>query len=302
MSQQASLPPPAAFAPAAVAHPVTAGGSAGGKYYVRCDVEGASGVVSPEQASGGEQAFGRRMLTADLKALIEGLRQGGASEVLIYDGHGEGLNVDPGELPPGVMLISGRPPCRSDWACGLDDACAGLILLGAHAAAGTEIALMPHTYDPDITALRVNGRALGEIGLEAAVAGDYGVPLLMITGDGAAVAEGCELAPQALGVVVKDAVDRRGALCFSLAVTTDLIRRAAEQLVKSPPRPAAFRVESPITLEVELAAGALLDRMRELFPRDVKAEGRVRLKGDTVTEAWAAFQGRWLRARGVRRT
>ncbi len=296
MSEPRSLPPPTVLTPAAGAQ--TVAGAA--KLFVRCDVEGASGVVSPEQARGAEQAFGRRMLMADLKALIEGLRQGGASEVLIYDGHDQGLNVDPGELPPGVMLISGRPPYRPDWSGGLDDTFAGLILLGAHAAAGTEIALLPHTYDADIVALRANGRELGEIGLEAAVAGDLGVPLLMITGDAAAVAEGCAVAPEALGVVVKEAVDRRGALCYALAVTTDLIRRAAQQLAKDPPRGTPFRIESPVTLEVELAAGQLLDRMRELFPRDVKAERKVRIRGNSVTEAWAGFQGRWMRA--VRRS
>ncbi len=313
MSQPASLPPARILTPTAGVQSGAPGaqggaGGAGGaqapagaaKLFVRCDVEGASGVVSPEQVDGAERAFGRRMLMADLKALIEGLRQGGASEVLVYDGHGEGINVDPAELPAGAMLVSGRPPYRPDWIGGLDETFAGLILLGAHAAAGSESALLPHTYDAGIVALRANGRELGEIGLEAAVAGDAGVPLLMVTGDAAAVAEGCALAPEALGVVVKDAVDRRGALCYALAVTTDLIKRAAQQLAKDPPRAAPFRIEPPVTLEVELAAGELLDRMRELFPRDVKGERTVRIRANSVTEAWAAVEGRWMRA--VRRS
>jgi D-amino peptidase len=292
-----ALPQPTVISPATGAQ-----AAPGAKFYVRCDVEGASAVVSPEQAAGSEREFGRRMIMADLKALVEGLRKGGASEVLVYDAHDRGITLDAAELPPGVMLISGRPPLRPDWAGGLDDSFTGLILLGAHASAGSETALMPHTYDPDILALRLNGLEVGEIGLEAAVAGECGVPLLMITGDGSAVAEGCALAPHALGVVVKDAVDRQGALCFSLEVTTDLIRRAAQQLAREPGKAAPFVVEPPVTLEAELAPGALLDRMRELYPRDVKSERRVRLKADTVTAAWAAFQGRWLRARGVRRS
>lgn len=291
-----ALPQPAVMSLAAGSQSGT-----GAKFYVRCDVEGASGVVSPEQARGAEQLFGRRMLMADLKALLDGLRTGGAIEVLVYDGHDEGLNVDPAQLPPGVSVISGRPPCRPDWAGGLDDSCAGLILLGSHAAAGTDAALLPHTYDPEILALRLNGRELGEIGLEAAVAGENGVPLLMVSGDAAAVSEGFAVAPEALGVVVKDALDSRGALCYSLAVTTDLIRQAAQRLPKEPPRVAPFVIEPPVALEVELAAGPLLDRMRELFPRDVKSERRVRLRGGSVTEVWAGFQGRWLRAKGMRR-
>ncbi len=297
------LPPSTrnAVAPAAAARSEPAAAVVGAKFFVRCDVEGASGVVSAEQAGGAEQAFGRRMLMADLKALLDGLRKGGAQEVLIYDGHGQGLNVDPAELPPGASVVSGRPPYRADWAGGLDDSCAGLILLGAHAAAGTQAALLAHTYDPDIAALRLNGRELGEIGLEAAVAGEKGVPLLMISGDEAAVSEGCGIAPQALGVVVKETVDGRGALCYSLAVTTDLIRQTAQRLPKQPPAVQPFVIEPPVNLEVELADGPLLDRMRELFPRDVKAERRVRLRGGSVTEVWAGFQGRWLRARGVHR-
>jgi D-amino peptidase len=272
----------------------------GAKYVVRCDLVGASGVVGREQlrVDGPEYPYARRMLMADLRALLEGLRLGGAREVVVYDSYASGRNIDVAELPLFATLLSGRPCYRADWAGGLDTSCAGLILLGAHAAAGVAGALMPHTHDDAIVAVRVNGRDLGEIGIETAIAGDCGVPLVMITGDAAAVAEGCAVAGEPLGVVVKDALESQAALCYPLAVTTDIIKRAAQQLGQTPPAVRPFKLEEPVTLEADLAPGPHLERMRELYPRDVKAEKTVRLKAKTITEAWAGFMSRWARVCG----
>ena len=97
------------------------------KYMIRCDIEGVSGVVSYEQAEPGkpEYDFGLRMFKSDLCACIDGLLEGGADEVVIYDEHYDGRNIDPTWLPERVSFISGKPPYRADWAGGLDASYAG---------------------------------------------------------------------------------------------------------------------------------------------------------------------------------
>lgn len=107
------------------------------KYMIRCDMEGASGVVSYEQAEPGkhEYPFGLRMFKSDLLACVSGLLAGGADEIVIYDEHYYGRNIDPEWLPDKVLFIAGKPPYRVDWAGGLDASFSGVILLGFHSKA-----------------------------------------------------------------------------------------------------------------------------------------------------------------------
>lgn len=178
------------------------------KLMVRCDMEGASGVVSCEQTDPGrpEYDFGRRMFMADLLALLEGLKRAKVEQVVIYDEHFYGRNIDLSVLPSWAVAICGKPPYRPDWAGGLDPSFDGLILLGFHSKAGTPGGLLNHSYEPDIRDLRLNGVSVGEIGIEAAIAGDYGVPLLGVIGDSAGVAEARDLIPGVQGVVVKESI------------------------------------------------------------------------------------------------
>ena len=207
------------------------------KYMVRCDIEGISGVVSYQQAEPGkaEYELGRRMFQSDLIALLEGLLAGGAKEIAIYDEHYYGRNIDPAWLPQGVTAICGKPPYRADWPGGLDETFDGVILLGFHSKAGTRGGLLPHSYELDIKDLRLNGVSVGEIGMEAAIAGDWGVPVLLVTGDSAGMAEAQSLLPGVEVVVVKEAISESGARCHPLSATAAWIRAAAEAIVRTPP-------------------------------------------------------------------
>ena len=259
------------------------------KYMVRCDMEGASGVVSYSQVRPGpEYAEGHRLFMSDLLALLAGLSDGGADEVVVYDVHTHGRNVDMVVVPDFASVICGKPPYRVDWPGGLDPEFDGLILLGAHAMAGTAGALMPHTYWGDVTELRVNGQAVGEIAIEAAVAGDLGVPLVLVTGDSAGVAESAALRAGSLGVVVKDSLGQEAALCYPVPVTTALIRRAARQVVENPPEVEPCRVVGPVTLELDLRESERLGRLRELPQARIDSGCTLVVTAPTLTAAWAA--------------
>ena len=271
------------------------------KYMVRCDIEGVSGVVSYEQAEPGktEYPFGRRMFQSDLGALLDGLTAGGAKEIVIYDEHYYGRNIDPAWLPDGAAAICGKPPYRADWPGGLDETFDGVVLLGFHSKSGTSGGLLPHTYEADIRDLRLNGVSLGEIGMEAAVAGDLGVPTLLVTGDSAATAEAESLLPGAEVVAVKEALSECGACCYPLSTTTTRIQAAAEAIVKSPPAVEPYVVRPPVRLEVELHDGPYLEALRLLDTEGMQDRRTLLITDDSATGVWADYWRRKLRCQAA---
>lgn len=262
-----------------------------GKYMIRCDIEGVSGVVSYEQSDPGkaEYAFGQRMFMADLLALVEGLKEGGADEVAIYDEHYYGRNIDLDRLPSYATAICGKPPYRADWAGGLEETFAGMALLGFHAKANTPGGLLPHSYELDHADLRLNGLSVGEIGMEAAIAGDCGVPTILVAGDSAGVAEARALLPDIAGVVVKEARSEAGALCYSGEVTARRIREAAARAVREGATARPLRIAGPVQLEVVLRDGAYLKAARQHCPEAMVDATTLKLEGANVTAVWAAY-------------
>ena len=262
---------------------------------IRCDIEGVSGVVSYEQAdpSRPEFAFGQKMFMSDLLALIEGLNQGGADEIVVYDEHYYGRNIDIDRLPENVTAICGKPPYKADWAGGLDASFAGLILLGFHSKRGTG-ELLHHSYEPDIKDLIFNGVSVGEIGIEAAIAGDYGVPLVMITADSAGVKEAETLIPGVIGVSVKESLWHSGGACYSALKTTRMIREAAEKLVVNLPPVKPWKINNP-ELKVVFNPGQYHDKFCELFD----CGDSITIPGKTVTCCWAQYWQMKLKTQGA---
>ena len=266
------------------------------KYMVRCDIEGVSGVVSFEQAEPGKRefAFGQRMFMADLLALLDGLKAGGADEVVIYDEHYYGRNIDLDALPPFASAICGKPPYRADWAGGLDASFAGVILLGFHSKFGTPGGLLHHTYELDIRDLRVNRVSVGEIGMEAAIAGDYDVPLVMVTADSAGTAEAEALLPGTVGVVVKESLGEEGGHCYPLSVSTERIRAAAQTVVQTPPPVKPYATGGPVEMEVELNDGLYLETVRRELSSEMKDLRTLAISAKTATAAFAAYWAKKL--------
>ena len=270
-------------------------------FMIRCDMEGVSGVVSYAQAEPGkpEYEFGLRMFKSDLCACIEGLLAGGAGEIVIYDEHYDGRNIDPVWLPEGVSVIAGKPPYRSDWAGGLDASFAGLILVGFHSKFGTPGGLLHHSYELDIRDLRLNGVSVGEIGMETAMAGDFGVPLLLVTADSAGCAEAAALVPGVKTVAVKEALGKTGGQCYPAGSTARRIREAAQTAAQDRSTPRLWRVSAPVTLEVCFNSGRYADTVRRLYGSDFNGAGDLVLKADTATAVWAEYWQRKLRAQAV---
>lgn len=261
------------------------------KIALRCDMEGVSGVVCYQQVdpSGADYGFGLRMFRSDLQACLEGLLAGGADEVLIYDEHFDGRNVDPSWLPERVDVICGKPPYRADWAGGVDRSCIGMVMLGFHSRAGTANALLNHSYEPDIANLELNGKVIGEIGMESAIAGDWDVPLLMVTADSAGIAEACELIPNVQGVSVKQSLGTFAARVEPLSVTSHRIREAACRVVQNPPAVKPYRMNGEADLKIQLHDGPSLTAIRALYAGKMTDDHTIRLRGATATQVWADY-------------
>jgi D-amino peptidase len=174
------------------------------KVLIGFDLEGISGVFAEAQTTAGTPAYATacEYLRADVQAAVEGCFAGGATEIVLSDGHDQGRNLAFDWLPPGVSLACGSPAPLS-MLHGLDESVAAVLLVGYHARAGTLGAVLEHTYSYDIFGVRVGDRELGEVGINAGLAGSFGVPVIFVSGDDKVAAEACELLPGVECAVVK---------------------------------------------------------------------------------------------------
>ena len=260
------------------------------KYMVRCDMEGVTGVVSYAQVEPGKPEYleARENFMQEILALVEGLQEAGADEIAIYDEHWFGRNLELHRLPKGVTGICGKPPYREDWAGGLDESYAGLIIHGLHSKANSGH-LLHHTYEPDFANIEINNVPVGEIGVEAAIAGDCNVPVLLVVADSAGVDEGRQLLPDVATVATKQSESEDGAVCLPLCQTTKMIKRAAGNIVKNPPAVAPLKFSGPVEMIMDFREGPYLEALRRRAAADMTSGNRLTFQGASVTSLWARY-------------
>ena len=180
------------------------------RVFISIDLEGVSGVCRLSQIDhdGADRRAACELMRADLDAVLEGCLDGGADEIVVCDAHDRGDNLGAVGLPAGVSLVSGGGTALSMMA-GLESGFDAAFMVGYHARAGTAGAVLAHTYMFQITeALACGGpdgdQAIGELGLNAALAGTFGVPVAFTSGDDKLAAEARALVPGIGAVVVKD--------------------------------------------------------------------------------------------------
>ena len=233
------------------------------KILIAADMEGITGVTTWDQVSAGHFEYPRfrRLMTEDVNAAVRGAFEGGAKEVFVTDGHAAGSNILIEELDPRASLNPGSPSPLS-MVQGVDEV-DGLIFVGYHARAGSPDAILDHTWSSKTVAnVWLNDILVGEYGLNAAVAGHFDVPVLMVTGDQTACAQTAELLGDLETVIVKRATGRYAAECLPPKVTQAMIQKAAAQAVNRLARrkaPEPFLLDEPISLSVEFQTSAMAD-------------------------------------------
>ncbi|MGH3275062.1 MAG: M55 family metallopeptidase, partial [Streptosporangiaceae bacterium] len=199
---------------------------------ISADMEGATGVATPDDVvpGTGGWAAARDCWTEDVNAVVAGLLEHGADEVIVTDAHGNGSNLEPGRIDPRACLIRGRPR-RFGMLEGIDGEVHGAVFLGYHGTVGSG-GVLSHAFMPaGIHTLRVNGKPAGEGTINAHLAAHFGVPVLLVSGDEAACEEAARYAPGAELVITKRALTRFTArLRPATAVRQDLSAAAGRAL------------------------------------------------------------------------
>ncbi|RLQ96862.1 M55 family metallopeptidase [Falsibacillus albus] len=223
------------------------------KIFISADIEGVSGVATNQQLkTPAEYQRFRKLMTQDVNAAIEGAFNGGATEVVVADGHGNMSNIFIEDLDRRARLVSGnnRVMCQLE---GLDDSFDGIMFIGHHGReAGSERTVISHTLAGIcVNEMKINGQVVGETEMNAMVAGQFGVPAIMISGDDAYVSEVLETLPDVEAAVVKRGVDRFSAELLHPAVAQELIKEKAEKGVRKAKSMSPFKLASPVTFEIE---------------------------------------------------
>ena len=238
------------------------------KILIAADMEGISGVTTWDQVTAGHFEYPRfrKLMTEDVNAAVRGAFDAGAKEVFVTDGHGGGSNILIEDLDSRASLNTGSPSPLS-MVQGVDEV-DGVIYVGYHARAGSPEGILDHTWSSKTVAnVWLNDILVGEYGLNAAVAGHFGVPVLMVTGDQTACAQTVELLGDLETVEVKHATGRYSAECLPPKVAQDMIQKAAAQAVDRLSRrkaPAPFVLDEPILLSVEFVNSAMADHVMRM--------------------------------------
>ena len=255
----------------------------GPRIFIVTDMEGAGGVNdSEEQLTPGQRRFkeSRRILAGEVNAAVDGARAAGAGEIVIWDGHDGSRSLSVEDLPSGARLIQGKPtPANYYLSEKLYD---GIIFIGQHAMAGTRNGLLAHTQSFNVRRIAINGKAVGELGQVAAIAGYYDIPVIMLAGDQAACDEMLDLQPKAATVAVKRMTGKASSLSLSHADAKRLIEQAAQKAVAHAREYAPWKIAGPVEMTFEFLPQ----------PPQQPVARTVSYKGQTVLEAFEAWLGK----------
>ena len=254
------------------------------KVYISVDLEGIAGVVANSQTSptGQNYEWARKLMLAETNAAIDGAFQGGASEVLVNDSHGPQTNLRADELDRRAQLVTGQPKPLG-MTQGLDSSFDAAIYIGYHAPGSTANAVHGHTFSSALKTVKLNGKEVGEYGLNAMVAGYWGVPVVFISGDRAAIEMARDFIPGVDGLIVKEGIGFYAArtmhpLEAREQITAGVRAALVKRIVRQP-----LKLALPITLEIELDELSHADQA-ELVP-GMKRSGRTvsYTAGDALT-------------------
>ena len=207
----------------------------GKKIFISADLEGVVGAVTSEQLgpNGFEYNRFREFMTAEVNAAINAARAAGATEILIADSHGNGQNLLIEKLPKDVKLIRSWPRPLGMME-GIDSSFDGVIFTGYHASTDNMEGVRAHTFSSaSFTSIKVNGKVMTEGSWNAAVAGEFGVPVIMVAGDDTAVNEVKALIGNAEGAIVKESISFHSAKSLHPEAAYDLITEKTYYAVKN---------------------------------------------------------------------
>ncbi|NOU69422.1 aminopeptidase [Paenibacillus sp. LMG 31461] len=256
------------------------------KIYVCVDMEGISGIVHPTQLMKGEAMYeeGRRLLTNEVNAVVESLLQEGVREIIVRDIHASGVNFIPERLHPGASYVMGGTLFQERFP-GLDHTFDGALLIGYHTMAGVERAVRDHSYSSrHFTSLKLNGRPIGEIGLDSLLLGTYGVPVLLVTGDEATCKEAANELEEVTTYATKVGLGRHSAILKSPVKVHEELRVTIAEALKHRDSYRPFIQSGPYELQVQYMSTDLADAKYCDGKQAIRLDGlTIRVMDDDLT-------------------
>jgi D-amino peptidase len=253
------------------------------------DAEGVGGICRQEQTDPKDAEL-RQLLTGEINAAVEGFLAGGIDDVLVWDGHDGSQTLSTLTIHPRARLVmGGLGPTMM-----MERRFAAVAYVGQHSKADVRGGIMAHSYSSlGIQNMLLNGKAVGEIDVIAAMAGHFGTPVIMLSGDQAAANELHEIVPQAETAVVKEGLGRYTCISLSAPAARDLIRAAAQRSVAKIGAIQPYHVKGPVTLQIEYTTrNSLPIDSESRTGAEVIDDRTIRFRGKDILEAWRLYRSR----------
>jgi D-amino peptidase len=266
------------------------------RVHIISDMEGVSGINRWEQTTGGDPMYeeGRRLYTEEINAAVRGAEAAGADEIVVMDCHGAGKGWSFNSLVHDLLDPACEYVVQHEWTEYtefLEQGCDAALFVGMHAMSGTRFGVMNHTVSGMAWHnLSFNGTLVGETGINAALCGTWGCPVLMVTGDAATCDEARTLLGDGLTTVaVKRGTGRYSARNIAPQRARQLIEEGARKALSDLQAVKPYDPGSPCTIEVEYKVTDEADKLRRRAGIEVVDDRRIRSTADTWWTAWQQF-------------
>src|SRR5215218_8561912 len=266
------------------------------RVHVMSDMEGVAGIVKWEQVTGGESLYeeGRKLYTGEINAAVRGAKAAGATEIVVMDCHGAGKGWTFNSLVPELL----DPDCEwvvqhewSEYTEFLEEGCDAALLVAMHSKSGADRGVMSHTISGrDYRDLRFNGVSVGETGINAALCGTWGCPVVLVTGDQAACREGTELLGDRLTTVqVKRGTGVEGARNLVPSRAREAIEAGATQALRDLNAVQPYDPGKPCEIKVEYKWTGPVAKLRHRHGVEKLDDRMIVSRGDDWWTAWRQF-------------
>lgn len=266
------------------------------RVHIISDMEGVSGIVKWQQTTGGDPMYeeGRRLYTEEINAAVRGAKAAGATEIVVMDCHGAGGGWTFNSLIPDALDPSCEFVVQEEWTeytAFLESGCDAALFVGMHAMNGVRLGVLNHTVSgQEWQNLWFNGTLVGETGINAALCGNWDVPVLLVTGDTATCDEGRDLLGDGLTTVsVKEGLGRFSARQIAPLRARELIEEGAKKALADLSAVKPYNPGSPCTVEVEYKVTSAVDKLRRVPGVEIVDDRRIRSTADTWWAAWRQF-------------
>jgi D-amino peptidase len=266
------------------------------RVHIISDIEGVAGIVKWAQTGGDQTLYheGRKLYTEEINAAVRGAKAAGATEIVVMDCHGAGGDYTfnsllPAELDPDCEFV-----IQNEWTEYtefLEEGCDAALFVGMHAMAGTPDGVLSHTVSGQAwQSLKFNGALVGETGINAALCGHWGCPVLLVTGDRAVCREGRELLGEGLTTVeVKIGLGRFSARNIPAVRARELIEAGAKRALEDLKAVQPYDPGRPCEIEIEFTSPDRLVEYRNRKNVEVTGPRTIVARGDDWWQAWSSF-------------